>query len=125
MEGIVFGESPRWHDGQVWFSDWGAHQVIALGSDGSHEVVATVELFPMCIDFLPDGRLLIVDSAQRRLLRRELDGSLVPHADRSRVSEKSWNDIVADDLCLLVMVGVRAAGPNGLIALADGWSEVA
>ncbi len=30
MEGIVFGELPRWHDGQVWFSDWGAHQVIAL-----------------------------------------------------------------------------------------------
>src|SRR5512146_2081527 len=24
MEGIVFGESPRWHDGRLWFSDWGA-----------------------------------------------------------------------------------------------------
>jgi len=30
----------------------------------------------MCIDFLPDGRLLVVDSAQRRLLRRERDGSV-------------------------------------------------
>jgi sugar lactone lactonase YvrE len=28
MEGISFGESPRWHDGRLWFSDWGAHQVI-------------------------------------------------------------------------------------------------
>ena len=34
MEGIAFGESPRWHDGRLWFSDWGAHQVIALGPDG-------------------------------------------------------------------------------------------
>jgi sugar lactone lactonase YvrE len=97
LEGVVFGESPRWHDGRLWFSDWGAHQVIVLGTDGSHEVVATVPSFPMCIDFLPDGRLLVVDSAQRRILRREPDGSLVPHADLSEVSEKPWNDIVVDD----------------------------
>jgi sugar lactone lactonase YvrE len=40
--------------------------------------------------------LLVVDSAQRRLLRRELDGSIVAHADMSAVSEKPWNDIVVD-----------------------------
>ena len=97
MEGIMLGESPRWHDGRLWFSDWGAHQVIALGPGGGHEVVATVPSIPMCIDFLPDGRLLIVDSARRRLLRREPDGSLVQHADLSGVSQKPWNDIVADD----------------------------
>jgi sugar lactone lactonase YvrE len=51
----------------------------------------------MCIDFLPDGRLLVVNSAQRRLLRREPDGSLVPHADLSEVSGRPWNDIVVDD----------------------------
>jgi sugar lactone lactonase YvrE len=97
MEGIVFGESPRWHDGRLWFSDWGAHQVIALDAGGSHEVVVTVQSFPMCIDFLPDGRLLVVDSARRRLLRREPDGSLVQHCDLSGISDKPWNDIVADD----------------------------
>jgi sugar lactone lactonase YvrE len=97
MEGIVFGESPRWHDGQLWFSDWGANQVIALHADGSHTVAVTVPSFPMCIDFLPDGRLLVVDSAQRRLLRREPDGSLVQHAELSGISDKPWNDIVIDD----------------------------
>ena len=96
MEGIVFGESPRWHDGRVWFSDWGAGQVIALDDDGGHEVMATVQSFPMCIDFLPDGRLLVVDSARRRVLRREPDGSLVQHASLSAISEKPWNDIVVD-----------------------------
>ena len=35
-EGIVFGESPRWHDGQLWFADWGASQVIALDPGGGH-----------------------------------------------------------------------------------------
>jgi len=97
MEGIVFGESLRWHEGRLWFSDWGANQVIALGTDGSHEVVVAVPSFPMCIDFLPDGRLLVVDSAQRRLLRHEPGGSLVQHADLSEVSGKPWNDIVVDD----------------------------
>ncbi|MEV6275367.1 SMP-30/gluconolactonase/LRE family protein [Nocardia sp. NPDC051832] len=96
LEGIVFGESPRWHDGRLWFSDWGAGQVIAVGDDRRHEVVATVQSFPMCIDFLPDGRLLVVDSARRRLVRREGSGELVEHADLSAISERPWNDIVVD-----------------------------
>jgi sugar lactone lactonase YvrE len=96
LEGVVFGESPRWHDGRLWFSDWGANQVIALDTNGNHEVVVTVPSL-MCIDFLPDGRLLVVDSAQQRLLRREPDESLVSHADLSEVSEKPWNEIVVDD----------------------------
>ena len=97
MEGIAFGESPRWHDGRLWFADWAANQVIALDSGGGHEVAVTVASFPMCIDFLPDGRLLVVDSARRRLLRRDSDGSLARHADLSGVSQKPWNDIVADN----------------------------
>ncbi|MFD6160551.1 SMP-30/gluconolactonase/LRE family protein [Nocardia sp. NPDC060256] len=97
LEGVVFGESPRWHDGRLWFSDWGANQVIALGADHRPEVIVQIPSFPMCIDFLPDGRLLIVDSAQRRLVRLETDGSLVTHADLSVVSDKPWNDIVVDD----------------------------
>jgi sugar lactone lactonase YvrE len=97
MEDIVFGESPRWHDGKVWFSDWGSHRVIALDpSTGDHEVMASVPSFPMCVDFLPDGRLLVVDSAARRLLRREPDGSMTTHADLAPVSGKPWNDIVVD-----------------------------
>lgn len=97
MEGIAFGESPRWRDGRVWFSDWAAHQVIVFDPDsGDHEVVVEVASFPMCIDFLPDSRLLVVDSAQRRLLRREPDGSLVTHADLAAISAKPWNDIVVD-----------------------------
>lgn len=96
LEGVVFGESPRWHDGRLWFSDWGANQVIVLGPDGGSEVVATVESFPMCIDFLPDGRLLVVDSAHQQLLRQTADGGLVRHADLSDVSRKPWNDIVVD-----------------------------
>jgi sugar lactone lactonase YvrE len=96
MEGIVFGESARWHDGRVWFSDWGAHQVLAVAPDGTREVVARVPSFPMCIDFLPDGRLLVVDSAHQRLLRREPDGTMVTHADLGALATTPWNEIVVD-----------------------------
>jgi sugar lactone lactonase YvrE len=94
MEGIAFGESPRWHDGRVWFSDWGAGQVIALDPGGVCEVIVSVASFPMCIDFLPDGRLLVVDSARQRVLRREPDGTMVTAADLAPVSVKPWNDLV-------------------------------
>ncbi len=96
MTGIVFGESPRWHDGRLWFSDWGAGRVLSLDADGTPTIEAEVDSFPMCIDFLPDDRLLVVSSADRHILRREADGSLVVHAALGAVSHKPWNDIVVD-----------------------------
>jgi sugar lactone lactonase YvrE len=96
MTGIVFGESPRWHDERLWFSDWGAQEIIAVDLEGKSEVIIHMPSFPFCIDFLPDGRLLIVSARDRLLLRREPDESLVTHADLSTVSEHPWNDIVVD-----------------------------
>jgi sugar lactone lactonase YvrE len=100
LTGIAFGESPRWHDDRLWFSDWGAQQVVAVDLEGNSEVIAQVSFpsFPMCIDWLPDGRLLIVSAREGRLLRREPDGSLVPHADLSGLAGPGhpWNEIVVD-----------------------------
>jgi len=96
MTGIAFGESPRWHEGRLWFCDWGAQELIAVDLEGRSEVMAQVPSFPFCIDWLRDGRLLIVSAAERRLIRRELDGSMVPHTDLSRISDHPWNDIVVD-----------------------------
>jgi sugar lactone lactonase YvrE len=98
MTGLAFGESPRWRHDRLWFSDWVAHEVIALDPGGKSEVIVRVPFpsIPMCIDFLPDGRLLIVSPSDRRLVRRELDGSLVTHADLSDVSDHALNEIVVD-----------------------------
>ena len=96
MSGLAFPESPRWHDGRLWFSDWGAQEVIAVDLNGRSEVIARVRSFPFCIDFLPDGRLLVVSARDRQLLRREPDGSLVIHADLGGLSDRPWNDIVVD-----------------------------
>jgi sugar lactone lactonase YvrE len=98
LSGIAFGESPRWHDGRLWFSDWGAQKVVAVDLEGDSEVIVTVDFpsFPMCIDFLPDGRLLVVSGRAGQLLCREADGSLRTHADLSSLSGYGWNDIVVD-----------------------------
>ncbi len=98
MEDIVFGESPRWHDGRLWFSDWGAQQIVAVDPRGTREVVLDVDFpsFPMCFDFLPDGRMLVVSSSQSLLLSRERDGSLSSYADLGGLSQKPWNEVVVD-----------------------------
>jgi sugar lactone lactonase YvrE len=98
MSGVAFGESPRWHDGRLWFSDWGAKEIVAVDLDGNSERILQVHFpsFPMCIDFLPDGRLLVVSSRDGLLLRRDADGSLQTHADLSGLSRHPWNDIVVD-----------------------------
>ena len=86
-------ESPRWHAGRLYFSDWSAGEVLAVDLGGDIEVIARVASLPLCTDWLPDGRLVIVSSPDGRLLRREPDGSLVTHADLGR---PGWNDIVVD-----------------------------
>ena len=94
--GIVLGESPRWHDGRIWYADWGTQEVVAVDAEGEAETVARVGALPICFGWLPDGRMLVVSGADGVLLRRELDGSLVPHADLTALADPPWNDIVVD-----------------------------
>jgi sugar lactone lactonase YvrE len=94
--GIAFGESPRWHDGRIWLSDWASQELLAVGPDGAREVMAKVASFPFCFDRLPDGRLLVVNAAERRLMLQAEDGAFSTYADLGALSEKPWNDIVVD-----------------------------
>jgi sugar lactone lactonase YvrE len=97
MTGLVFGEQPRWHEDRLWFSDWGVPQVMAVDLDGNHEVILQGRSFPLCVDWLPDGRLLVVSAREGLLLRREPDGSLVTHADLTGLSDPPpGNELVVD-----------------------------
>jgi sugar lactone lactonase YvrE len=113
LTGLVFPESPRWHDGRLWLADWGAEEVIAVDVEGKSEVVAEVASFPFSIDWLPDGRLLVVSARQRRLLRREADGWFVSHADLSRLSRWPWNEIVVDGRGNIYLNNVGFDFPGG------------
>ncbi|HEX6445130.1 MAG TPA: SMP-30/gluconolactonase/LRE family protein [Streptosporangiales bacterium] len=86
-------ESPRWHGDRLYVSDWSTGEVIAVDLAGDGDVVARVKSLPLCTDWLPSGRMVIVSSQAGRLLRQEPDGSLSTYAD---LGKAGWNDIVVD-----------------------------
>jgi sugar lactone lactonase YvrE len=97
LTGLVIGESPRWHDGRLWLSNWGAQEVVAVDLEGRSEVMLRVSTTaPFSVDWLPDGRLLVVSGPECEVLREEADGSLVTHADLTRLSQYPWHEILVD-----------------------------
>jgi sugar lactone lactonase YvrE len=96
VEGLNVGESPRWHAGRLWLSNWGAQEIVAVDQAGRREVMLRVPTtVPFSIDWLPDGRLLVVSGREARLLRQEPDGQLVTHAELGGLA-RGWNEIVVD-----------------------------
>lgn len=96
ISGLSFTECPRWRDGRLYVSDFHTHRVLAVAMDGTAETVAHVPNQPAGLGFLPDGRMLIVSMLDRKLLRREPDGSLVVHADLATLAPWHLNDMLVD-----------------------------
>jgi sugar lactone lactonase YvrE len=123
LSGLAYVESPRWHDGRLWFAHWGTDEVIAVDLDGTSEVVAHGPGgMGWSIDWLPDGRLVTTGDG---FFRHEPDGSRVPHADLSGLAG-DWNELVVDGRGNAYanggLFGPPEDGPSGIVALvtADG-----
>jgi sugar lactone lactonase YvrE len=94
LDGLAMPESPRWHDGRLWFSNWGTGEIVALGLDGESEVVGEgPDGLGWATSRLPDGRMLVTGP---ELIRVEADGSRVRHADLSHISSFGWSEITVD-----------------------------
>jgi len=123
MTGLVIGESPRWHDGRLWFANWGAQEIIAVEGTGRSELIARVPTtIPFSIDWLPDGRLLVVSGTEARLLRLAPDGAFVEHVDTSGLAVSNLNEIVVDGRGNIYLNGGCEFDPSareapGIIAL--------
>jgi sugar lactone lactonase YvrE len=39
LDGLAYVESPRWHDGRLWFAHWGTGEIVAVDLAGKSEVV--------------------------------------------------------------------------------------
>jgi sugar lactone lactonase YvrE len=147
--GLSLTECPRWRDGRLYFSDFYTHRVLAVAMDGTAETIARVPQQPSGLGFLPDGRLLVVSMRDRKVLRREVDGTLVTHADLSGLAPWYLNDMVVGDdgrawvgnfgfdlmggapACTTVLICVEPDGtakvaadglgfPNGMVLTPDG-----
>jgi sugar lactone lactonase YvrE len=126
LDGIVFPEGPRWHDGRLWFSDIHGHKVIAMTPAGEAETIAEVPERPSGLGFLPDGTLLIVSMQDGLLLRKETDGKLSTVADLTSFGSGGLNDMVVDGegRAYVDVYGVGGDRRNGGIILVKPNGEV-
>src|SRR6266576_3415235 len=94
LDGFGMGESPRWHEGRLWFSNWGTNEIVAVDFEGNNEVIgAGGGGSGWAVNWLRDGRMLVTGG---ELLRIERDGSRVRHADLRDVSPYGWSEITVD-----------------------------
>jgi sugar lactone lactonase YvrE len=115
LDGLAMGESPRWHDGRLFLSDWGAREIVAVNPDGRRATILEMDTAPFSIDWLPDGRLLVI-SRDGRLAAREADGTLHALADLSALSPHPWNEIVVDGRGNIYLNGIGFDFPGGEFA---------
>ncbi|HEX6684454.1 MAG TPA: SMP-30/gluconolactonase/LRE family protein [Candidatus Limnocylindrales bacterium] len=115
LTGLGFGESPRWRDGRLWFCNWGTGEIISVDPTGSSKLELTVPVtLPYSIEWLPDGRLLVICGPDGRLLRREPDGTLATHA---KLDGGMFNEIVVDRRGNIFINGGGFDGPGVVVVV--------
>ncbi len=96
IDGLCFGEGPRYRDGALWLSDMHAQQVLKVSPAGEAEVILSLEDDqPSGLGWLPNGDLLVVSMTKRRLLRYDGE-TLSVHADLANLASWYCNDMVVD-----------------------------
>src|SRR6476469_4632892 len=95
LSGLAMGESPRWHEGRLWFPHWGTPDIVAVDLDGKAQVVARGPSgLGHSIGWLPDGRLLVTGGD--RMTRHEQGGATAVHVDLSAISRHLWSEMTLD-----------------------------
>lgn len=95
IDGGKFFEGVRWHAGHWWCSDLYEQHVLRIATDGSSEVVVTVDGQPSGLGWLPDGSLLVASMLNRTVMRLPAGGgALELHADVGPLVVNLINDMV-------------------------------
>lgn len=130
--GVNFGEGPRWHDGELWYSDFYQHSVYRVNASGDRTTVVEIDDRPSGLGWMPNGDLLMVAMTSKRLLR--FDGTNVTtHADLSEYAPGNCNDMVVDaagnayvgHFGFDLEAGASFAPATIVLVRADGSTEVA
>jgi len=153
-QGLKFTESPRWHDGKLWFLDIHGKSIKTVELDGRLTTVVDLPFLPNGFGISADGSLIFGDALGRKMFR--WDGKLLqPMADAAHLTVFCLSDGILDakgrlyigdigynffdpanqpvDTCVLVKVepdgsaSVVADGlsfPNGMVISPDGKTLV-
>jgi sugar lactone lactonase YvrE len=92
VDGLTFGEGPRWHDGSLYLADMHRSQVLRVNTGGTTETVAHYGSALSGIGWLQEGSLLVV-AMEGEVLRLGPDG-LSRHADLSGHAPHGVNDMI-------------------------------
>lgn len=97
LEGGTFFESPRWHEGRWWVSDFYTNggRILAIDPEGAIEREIPLEQ-PSGLGWLPGGDLLAVAMVAHKLMRIDADGEAVEYADLSEHTRGQANDMCVD-----------------------------
>jgi sugar lactone lactonase YvrE len=93
VTGLTFPESPRWHNGRLWFSDFYSHAVYATDLSGQCKKMLDVPAQPSGLGWLPDGDLLVVSMTDQKVLRWDGHETRI-HADLSALTRFHCNDMI-------------------------------
>jgi sugar lactone lactonase YvrE len=121
--GFLLPESPRWHDGKLWFVDMLQGQINRL-ADGAVETVVNLD-HPTSLGFRPNGDLLVAvgnevhhtSTARQARLYTFRGGEVVETLDLSRWTHR-LNDMAID------WQGRAYIGDAGLDPFTEGWKPV-
>lgn len=154
VDGLDFGEGPRWHEDRLWYSDFFQGAVFAVDAGGTRELICSVPGQPSGLGWLPDGRMLVVSMRDERVYRLESNGKLELHSNITHLATHCNDMVVAADGTAYVghfgfrfygaknvhrrnssIVGVRPDGsawvaatdiafPNGCVITPDGGTLI-
>ena len=95
--GHTFLEGPRWHDGDLYVSDFFSERVLRFRGGGADwDVICKVPGMPSGLGFLPGGDLLVVSMKEQRILRWT-GSALVEWANLQGYVRGPLNDMLVDE----------------------------
>jgi sugar lactone lactonase YvrE len=128
IDGIVYGEGPRWHNGRLWFSDGPAGRVYSAGASGDLTVEAEIA-HASGLGWLPDGTLVVSALFDAKIHHVDERGNVVAAFDLSDVAVSTNDLVVAPDgrtyVDLYQAIASETSGAIGLVDLRGNVRVVA
>jgi sugar lactone lactonase YvrE len=96
IDGIIYGEGPRWHEGRLWFTDGFAGKVYSVGEAGDVTVEAAVAK-ASGLGWLPNGTLVVSTLMDAKIHHIDSSGNVTTTFDYTDIAWSTNDILVAPD----------------------------